>query len=76
MRINCHAHIFNAKSVFTSETLEILLRRITEMEIPALVKTELAAQLGKILTKAGDYVDEEAFFRNVVKKVSTSNEGV
>lgn len=74
MRINCHAHIFNAKSVFTSETLEILLRRITEMEIPALVKTELAAQLGKILTKAGDYVDEEAFFRNVVKKVSTSKE--
>jgi len=74
MRINCHAHIFNAKSVFTSETVDILLRRITEMAIPDLIKAELTAQLGKALTSAGDYVDEEALFRNVVRKVSTSKE--
>lgn len=74
MRINCHAHIFNTKLVFTSETLKILLRRITEMDIPSLIKTELTDQLGKVLSKAGDYVDEETFFRNVVKKVSSSKE--
>jgi len=74
MRINCHAHVFNAKSVFTYETLEILLRRLTEMEIPVLLKTEIVGQLEKTLTKAGDYVDEETFFRNVVKKVSSSKD--
>ncbi|MBM9616992.1 amidohydrolase [Desulfobulbus rhabdoformis] len=74
MRINCHAHVFNAKSVFTSETLDILLRRLTEMKIPALLKNEIVEQLQKILKKAGDYVDEETLFRNVVKKVSTSKE--
>ncbi len=72
MRINCHAHVFNATSVFTTHTLEILLKRITDMEIPDLVKNELARQVESILKKAGGYVDEETLFRNVVQKVSTS----
>lgn len=74
MRINCHAHVFNAKSVFTRETLEILLRRLTEMAIPDLLKKELVSQLGRLFSKAGDYVDEETFFRTVVSRVSSSRE--
>lgn len=74
MRVNCHAHVFNARSVFTAETLDILLRRITEMEIPDLIKNELAKQIASLFKKAGSYVDEEALFRSVVKKVSASGE--
>lgn len=74
MRINSHAHVFNATSVFTAETLEILLRRVTEMEIPDLLKNELAKQLSSLFKKGGDYVDEETLFRNVVKNVSASGD--
>jgi predicted TIM-barrel fold metal-dependent hydrolase len=72
MRINCHAHIFNGTAVFTSHTLQILLNRITDMEIPDLIKNELVKQLGSLFKKAGPYVDEETLFRNVVQKVSKS----
>jgi predicted TIM-barrel fold metal-dependent hydrolase len=72
MRINCHAHIFNGTAVFTSHTLQILLNRITDMEIPDLIKNELVKQLGSLFKKAGAYVDEETLFRNVVQKVSKS----
>ncbi len=34
MRINCHSHIFNLNTVFTAETLKILLRRLKEEKIP------------------------------------------
>lgn len=74
MRINCHAHIFNATSVFTGETLDILLRRISELEIPDLIKNELVKQLNSLFKKGGNYVDEETLFRSVIKKVSTSVE--
>ncbi len=34
MRINCHSHVFNLNTVFTTETLKILLRRLKEGMIP------------------------------------------
>jgi predicted TIM-barrel fold metal-dependent hydrolase len=74
MRINCHAHIFNATSIFTTSTLDILLKRITEMNIPGLIKNELAKQVGNLLTKAGGYVDEEALFRDVIEKVTATSD--
>lgn len=74
MRINCHAHIFNTVSVFNAETLEIFLRRIKGLDVPDLVKTELAKQLEKLFTKAGDFADEETLFKNVIVKVAASEE--
>ncbi len=74
MRINCHAHLFNATSIFTTSTLDILLKRITEMKIPDLVKNELAKQVGNLLTKAGGYVDEEILFRTIIEKVTATSD--
>lgn len=74
MRINCHAHVFNATAIFTPQTLEILLKRVIDLEIPDLIKNELADQLRSIMKKAAEYVDEETFFRKVVQKVSTSGD--
>lgn len=74
MRINCHAHIFNAVSVFNAETLEIFLRRIKGLDIPDLLKIELAKQLEKLFAKAGDFADEETLFKNVIDKVVASEE--
>ena len=38
MRVNCHAHIFNAKSVFNTYTIEILINRLAEVDLPEPVK--------------------------------------
>lgn len=37
MRFNCHTHIFNLRSVFTSKTLQIFLNRIGREEWPPFV---------------------------------------
>jgi predicted TIM-barrel fold metal-dependent hydrolase len=74
MRINCHAHIFNITSVVTVTTLDILLRRITDLHIPDIIKDALASELEKLFKQAGNYVDEDALMRNVVQRISASSE--
>ncbi len=74
MRFNCHTHVFNAKSVFARHTLDILLNRITEWDLPDFVKKALTDQVKNILGKAGEYVDEEKLFRNLLRKISTSRD--
>ncbi len=64
MRINIHGHIFNFRSIFTGETLVILLNRLgAEGWPPFLVN---AAE--KILTNVikGDYVDEQTLLTELV----------
>lgn len=74
MRINCHAHIFNASSIFTPHTLDILLNRIIEMELPEVVKVELAKQIRRLIKKGGEYLDEEYLFTKIVRKISQSDD--
>ena len=55
MRINCHTHIFNLRSVFTKETLTILLNKLREKNWPpfavkALEKLALKHIKGEMLT--------------------------
>ena len=74
MRVNCHAHIFNAKSVFNKYTLEILLNRITEMGIPESLEEAVAKQLKEVFNEAGDFVDEKKFFEKVLSHLSDTDE--
>lgn len=74
MNINCHAHVFNAKSVFNKLTIEILLNRLADVDVPEPVKGAVAKQLNLAIKEAGDYIDEKSFFQNVLSHLSESNE--
>lgn len=74
MRVNCHTHIFNAKSVFNKYTIEILINRLTEVDLPEPVKEAVMKQLRGVISDAGDYIDEKSFFQRVLAKVSATNE--
>ena len=74
MRVNCHAHIFNAKSVFNTYTIEILINRLAEVDLPEPVKEAGMKQLRGVIADAGDYVDEKSFFQRVLAKVSATDE--
>ncbi|SCY90833.1 amidohydrolase family protein [Desulfoluna spongiiphila] len=70
MRINAHTHIFNLASVFSSETLEILLRRVTEVDVPEVFKNDLQSLLEEALAKAGGYAEVESLVDAFVKKAA------
>lgn len=71
MRINCHAHIFNLRSVFTKETISILLRRLPrEGWDPWLV--DAAAELIKKAIGDNAYVDEEKMLQEFVSGLGRS----
>ena len=68
MRINAHCHIFNLRSVFTDETLEILIRRVTEIEMPELIKTKLVELITRAIDSAADYTHVESLVEKFVKE--------
>jgi predicted TIM-barrel fold metal-dependent hydrolase len=71
MRINCHSHIFNLRSVFTSETISILLRRLTNEDWdPWLVET--ASALIKKAIGDNAYVDEEKMLQEFAANLGKS----
>ncbi len=74
MRVNCHAHIFNAKSVFNKFTLEILLNRITDMGIPEQLEKAVAKQLKEVFDQAGEFVDEKKFFEEILSHLADTDE--
>ncbi|MBX3747489.1 MAG: amidohydrolase family protein [Verrucomicrobiae bacterium] len=64
MRINCHAHVFTFRSLFTEATLAVLLRRISRERWPEFV-VEAVSKLLKKLIK-GDYLSEDELLRELV----------
>jgi len=70
MRINSHTHIFNLASVFSSETLEILLRRVTDFKIPGIVRDDICALLDDAISKAGEYAEVESLVEAFLKKAA------
>lgn len=72
MRINCHSHIFNFQSVFTSQTLETLINRLVELELPDFMEDAVTGEVAKIIDKGAAYADEEQLLRNIIKKVKKS----
>lgn len=74
MRINCHSHVFNAKSIFTPYTLDILISRVKKLNLPESIKASAAEQLIKIFDKAGEFAQEENLFRILLKKLTETDE--
>ncbi len=68
MFVNCHAHIFNLKSVFTDRTLETLVNRIRQKAWPEFVTTAFDKALRKAL--AGKCPDEDALLRELADSLS------
>lgn len=71
MRINAHAHIFNLRSVFTSETLLILLNRLKLDGMPKPILDVLSEQLGKYIAKE---IESEEIFAKLDQKAEISEE--
>ena len=74
MRINCHAHVFNAKSVFNKYTVEILINRINEVDLPDILKNIITKQLKKVILDVGDYIDEKSFYEQIIKQIAETEE--
>lgn len=70
MRINCHAHIFNFRSVFTIQTMDILLRRLIDEKWPDFLIEAAAKVIRKLLE--GETLDEEKLLRSLVKELKVS----
>jgi predicted TIM-barrel fold metal-dependent hydrolase len=72
MRINCHTHIFNFRSVFTEKTLQILVNRLTREKWPAFLVNAISVVLKRLVK--GEYLDEEELLGLLVKQISVSKE--
>jgi predicted TIM-barrel fold metal-dependent hydrolase len=70
MRFNCHTHIFNLKSVFTTKTLQIFLNRIGRENWPPFV-IEVVDHLAKQAIK-GVPLDEDEIIRAFAEKLGDS----
>jgi len=70
VRINAHTHIFNLASVFSSETLEILLRRVSDFKIPGVIKDDICDLLETTLASAGEYAEVESLVDAFFKKAA------
>jgi len=71
MRFNCHTHIFNLKSVFTTQTLETFVNRLSREKWPDFVVEAVAKTLARVI--AGDKLDDEQLARALIKQFSLSN---
>lgn len=75
MRINTHAHVFNLASVFTEQTLDILLNRIRDWDWPVWLAKAATEQLTKGITQAGPYADADTFVAGLLKKLAEGPKG-
>jgi len=73
MRFNCHSHLFNFQSVFTAHTLDILLHRITEFNMPEIIENALVKEISRIIQGAGQYTDDEQLTRRIFKTIKKSD---
>ncbi len=72
MRINCHSHVFNLKSIFTLETLNILINRLTNEGVPDFLVVPLA-KIFKNALKEEDYINRRVLLGQLAKEI-TKNE--
>lgn len=64
MRFNCHAHIFNFRSVFTPETISILVNRLSREKWPDFATKAAEKVLRKVVK--GEMLEEDAIIRELV----------
>ncbi len=68
MRINCHSHIFNFASVFTDESIDILLDRLTKGGCPSYIAKPLNKLIRELLG-GSDLIDREKLSRKMAEKL-------
>lgn len=73
MRFNCHIHIFNGASVFNAYTLDILISRIRESNLPLVVIDAATEQLKKLFLSASGYTSDEEILRILLKRSIGTN---
>ena len=77
MYINSHTHIFNLKSIFTEETVEILIKRVLNEFKFLNEKKELKEQLVNFLTKlVRDRFTDKVDFKSVLKELGVEDKDV
>ncbi len=74
MRFNCHTHIFNLQSVFTTRTMETLINRIKALDFPEFVVALITTEMAKVIENAGAYADEENLLRNLIGRLKQTAE--
>ena len=69
MKVNCHAHIFNAASVFTEATLEILLRRLRmpDLDFPTSIGKKLAEIVRSYFEETNTSIEPETLIVNSLR---------
>jgi predicted TIM-barrel fold metal-dependent hydrolase len=70
MRINCHTHIFNLRSVFTAATQDTLVNRIVRENWPPYVVTAVSDVIHRVVT--GENLDEKTLLSTFVSQISAS----
>ena len=71
MRINAHAHIFNLRSVFTKETLHILLDRL---KLDGMPKPLLDVMHEKLADYLNANIEAEKIFESLDERLGATNE--
>jgi predicted TIM-barrel fold metal-dependent hydrolase len=71
MRFNCHAHIFNFKSVFTRETVKILVNRLAREKWPSFAIDAAEKLLAKHLK--GEMLTEDAVIAEIVGAINADD---
>lgn len=73
MRINSHSHIFNLKSVFTSETLSILLGRLKRGNVPDYLIEPLEELFDKVSQKR-EKIGRRQILTHMIGSIKSSDE--
>ncbi len=72
MRVNCHAHIFNFRSLNTTQTRKTLVNRLINEKWPDYLVKAIEKVFDALLND--DHVDEEKLVRKLVEALKVSDE--
>ena len=71
MRINCHAHIFNIQCILTTETIEIIVRRLRNTKVVGFAADAVEGVLESIRNEPR-FLNEEDLLRLFLEKIGVS----
>ncbi len=69
MLINCHAHIFNFQSIYTSQSAFVFKKRLQDEGVPQIIIDAVMAILRRILDKDGDSPGTDAIHKELSREV-------
>lgn len=72
MRINCHGHVFNFRSLNTAHTRQTLVNRLTNEKWPDFLVKVISKVFDELLKD--ENIDEEQLLRTLLKELKASKE--